>query len=160
LAHTINGFAFARVTLNGMELGEAGIYGALAGEHGVPVAIGTGDDVFISENRSLFPTTQWVETKVARGQGTGVTLSPALSRDRIQIGVQNALSNLSGCKPFVIAPPIECVLQTQSSALADLFCLWPALERVDGNLVRFNAASMGDAVRMLNSLAAMSFMLR
>ena len=160
LAHTINGFAFARVTINGMELGEAGIYGALAGERGVPVAIGTGDDVFISENRSLFPTTHWVETKVARGQGTGVTLSPALSRDRIQIGVQSALSNLSTLMPFVIAPPIECVLQTQSSALADLFCLWPALERVDGNLVRFNAASMGDAVRMLNSLAAMSFMLR
>lgn len=31
LAHTINSFAFARIALNGRELGEAGIYGALAG---------------------------------------------------------------------------------------------------------------------------------
>ena len=38
LAHTINSFAFARVWLNEAELGEAGIYGALAGEYGVPVA--------------------------------------------------------------------------------------------------------------------------
>jgi len=32
LAHTINSFAFARVTVNGRELGEAGLYGALAAE--------------------------------------------------------------------------------------------------------------------------------
>lgn len=34
LAHTINSFAFARVFINGTELGEAGLYGALAGELG------------------------------------------------------------------------------------------------------------------------------
>lgn len=34
LAHTINSFAFARVSLNGVEVGEAGIYGALAEEYG------------------------------------------------------------------------------------------------------------------------------
>jgi D-amino peptidase len=51
LAHTINGFAFASITINGQELGEAGIYGALAGEFGVPVAMASGDDVFIAETR-------------------------------------------------------------------------------------------------------------
>jgi D-amino peptidase len=51
-------------------------------------------------------------------------------------------------------------LQTQSSALADLFCMWPTLERVDGVTLRFTTDSMQSAVRMLNSLAAMSFMLR
>ena len=42
-------FAFARVMVNGAEAGEAGLYGALAAEHGVPVALLTGDDVFIAE---------------------------------------------------------------------------------------------------------------
>ena len=79
LAHTINSFAFARVFINGMELGEAGLYGALAGEMGVPVILATGDDVFISETSDLFPGAQWVQTKVAHGQGSGVTLSPAAS---------------------------------------------------------------------------------
>ena len=80
---THNSFAFARVFINGMELGEAGLYGALAGEMGVPVILATGDDVFISETSDLFPGAQWVQTKVAHGQGSGVTLSPAASpRDR------------------------------------------------------------------------------
>ena len=169
LAHTINSFAFARVFINGMELGEAGLYGALAGEMGVPVILATGDDVFISETRDTFPGAEWVQTKVAHGQGSGVTLSPTASRRAIAAAAETAVRKLkegapaSGevkSVPFRIAAPIECRLQTQSAALADLFCMWPTLERVDGVTLRFTTDSMQAAVRTLNSLAAMSFMLR
>jgi D-amino peptidase len=160
LAHTINSGAFAKVRVNGMELGEAGLYGAIAGELGVPVALASGDDVFIGETRELFPGAVWVQTKIARGQGSGTTLSPAASRAAIREAAQAAMGNIAGLKPWRIAPPIECVLQTQSTAMADLFCTWPALERVDGVTLRFTTDSMQAAVRTLNSLAAMSFMLR
>ncbi|MCU6615152.1 M55 family metallopeptidase [Achromobacter mucicolens] len=165
LAHTINSFAFARVVINGMELGEAGLYGALAGELGVPVILGTGDDVFIEETRDTFPGAEWVQTKVAHGQGSGITLSPAASRRAIAAAAETAVRNFmrGGDKkavPFRIPAPIECRLQTQSSALADLFCMWPTLERVDGVTLRFTTDSMQSAIRTLNSLAAMSFMLR
>ena len=162
LAHTINSFAFARVLINGMELGEAGLYGALAGEMGVPVILGTGDDAFIAETRDTFPGAEWVQTKVAHGQGSGVTLSPAASRRAIAAAAETAVRNLKKgvAVPFRIPAPIECRLQTQSSALADLFCMWPTLERVDGVTLRFTTDSMQSAVRTLNSLAAMSFMLR
>ncbi len=165
LAHTINSFAFARVFINGMELGEAGLYGALAGELGVPVILGTGDDVFIEETRDTFPGAEWVQTKVAHGQGSGITLSPAASRRAIAAAAESAVRNFKrgGDKkavPFRIPAPIECRLQTQSSALADLFCMWPTLERVDGVTLRFTTDSMQSAIRTLNSLAAMSFMLR
>ena len=165
LAHTINSFAFARVVINGMELGEAGLYGALAGELGVPVILGTGDDVFIEETRDTFPGAEWVQTKVAHGQGSGITLSPAASRRAIAAAAESAVRNFKrgGDKkavPFRIPAPIECRLQTQSSALADLFCMWPTLDRVDGVTLRFTTDSMQSAIRTLNSLAAMSFMLR
>ncbi|AWQ06514.1 M55 family metallopeptidase [Bordetella bronchiseptica] len=160
LAHTINSFAFARVFINGMELGEAGLYGALAGELGVPVALASGDDVFIAETRPLFPAAQWVQTKVAHGQGSGVTLTPAAARRAIAQAAETAVRNLDGLAPLRIAAPIECRLQTQGAALADLFCTWPTLERVDGVTLRFTVDSMQAAIRTLNSLAAMSFMLR
>ena len=164
LAHTINSFAFARVLLNGMELGEAGLYGALAGELGVPVLLASGDDVFIEETTPLFPGARWVQTKVAHGQGSGVTLSPAASRRAIaqaaEAAVRDAKDAVGAAVPFRIPGPIECRLQTQSSALADLFCTWPTLERVDGVTLRFTVDSVQAAIRTLNSLAAMSFMLR
>lgn len=160
LAHTINSFAFARVTINGRELGEAGLYGALAGELGVPVILASGDDVFIEETRPLFPQAQWVQTKVAHGQGSGVTLSPAAVRRAIAQAAEQAVRNAGQAVPLRIGGPIECRLQTQSPALADLFCMWPSLERVDGVTLRFEVQTMQAAIRTLNSLAAMSFMLR
>jgi len=60
----------------------------------------------------------------------------------------------------LIEPPLECVLTTQGPGIADLFCTWPALTRLDGVTVRLTAANMQDLIRMLNSLSAMSFMLR
>lgn len=160
LAHTINSFAYARIFINGVELGEAGLYGALAGELGVPVIMASGDDVFIEETRPLFPRARWVQTKVAHGQGSGVSLPPAAARQAIAAAVRDAVREAGQAVPLRIAPPIECRLQTQSTALADLFCMWPTLERVDGVTLRFTVESMQAAIRTLNCLSAMSSMLR
>ena len=58
LAHTINSFAFARVLLNGVETGEAGLYGALAAQYGAQVALLSGDDVFAEETATAIPGRQ------------------------------------------------------------------------------------------------------
>jgi D-amino peptidase len=160
LAHTINSFAFARVYFNGLELGEAGIYGALAGEYGVPVVMASGDDVFIEEHRPLFPHATFVQTKRATGQTSGISLSPAQACGAIRAGVAAALAQHSTARPYVLSGPITVRIQTQSPALADLFCQWPALRRLEGDEVGFDAPSVEAAVRMVNSLSAMSTMLR
>lgn len=160
LAHTINSFAFARIWLNDQELGEAGIYGALAGEMGVPVIFASGDDVFAEEIRPLFEHCTVVVTKNSGGRHSAVSLSPQASCTAIRSGAQQAMGMLSQALPFVLPPPIVTRLQVQTPALADLFCQWPTLERLDTITVQFASASVEHAVRVLNSLSAMSFMLR
>ncbi|MFC5521852.1 M55 family metallopeptidase [Polaromonas jejuensis] len=160
LAHTINSFAFTRVYFNEQELGEAGIYGALAGEYGVPVVMASGDDVFIAEHRPLFPHTTFVQTKRATGQTSGISLSPAQACSAIRAGVAAALAERGSVRPLVLPGPISVRLQTQTPALADLFCQWPSLERLGGDAVGFAAPTVEAAVRMLNCLSAMSSMLR
>jgi D-amino peptidase len=56
--------------------------------------------------------------------------------------------------------PIQARLQTRTPAHADLFCQWPALDRVDGVTLQFGAASVEHAVRMVNCLSAMAAALR
>ena len=51
-------------------------------------------------------------------------------------------------------------VQTVTPAHADLFCLWPTLERIDGSTLEFAADSVEHAVRVLNALSAMACMLR
>ncbi|WP_034299030.1 M55 family metallopeptidase [Herbaspirillum sp. RV1423] len=162
LAHTINSFAFARVWLNGTESGEAGIYGALAGEYGVPVIFGSGDDVFIEETQPLFPQAHFAEIKKAHGANSGDSLSPqqayALLEKTAQEAVQAARS--TQMPKYRIEVPVTCRLQVQTPALTDLFCQLPIVERVDAVTLKFDAPSVEFVVRVLNSLSAMSFMLR
>ena len=165
LAHTINSFAFARVSLNGVEVGEAGLYGALAEEYGAQVALLSGDDVFAEETAPRFPGARFVVTKSATGHASGVTQSPASARAAIQSAAREVVQHhlAAGRAPQAAraaAKPVECELRVQTSGLADLFCQWPTLTRVDAVTLRFSAASAEHAVRMLNCLSAMSFMLR
>ncbi|WP_354682332.1 M55 family metallopeptidase [Cupriavidus necator] len=160
LAHTINSSAFARVWLNGKEVGEAGLYGALAGEFGVPVLMASGDDVFVHETHALMPWVRYVETKSADGFGSGTTLSPAASRAAIAAAAAEAVRDHAQAQCLRTSTPVSCRLQTLTPAHADLFCQWPALERRDGVTLCFRADSVQAAIRMLNCLSAMSFMLK
>lgn len=159
LAHTINSFAFARIFINERELGEAGLYGALAGSFGVPVAMAAGDDVFIDEHLPLLPGTVFVQTKRATGHASGISLSPEASCTAIRAGVARALAGKLPA-PFVIAPPIAVRIVTTTPAIADLFSIWPTLARVAGNEIAFDAPTMEAALRTINALAAMSAALR
>ncbi len=165
LAHTINSFAFARVEINGEPLGEAGLYGGLAKEMGVPVIFGSGDDQFIAENKPSFPHAQWVQTKVAQGYSSGISLSLEASQVAIAQAAELAVSAL-GQRSSALIPDkkhpsaLTCRLMTQGPAFADLFCTLPELVRLDGVSLEFVAPTMAHVIRMLNSMAAMSFMLR
>ena len=160
LAHTINGFAFARVRLNGQPASEAHIYGALAGAYGAPVVMLAGDDVLREENAVLFPHAVFVQTKRATGQASGISLSPEQAQKAIRDGVAQALAQRAQCRPLRTVSPVVMEIATTSPGMADLFCQWPSLERVDASTVRFSAPDIESAVRMTNCLSAMSSMLR
>lgn len=160
LAHTINSGAFARVWLNGQELGEAGLYGALAGEFGVPVAMASGDDVFAEEARPLFAQARFVVTKRAQGAHSGVSLAPSAACAAIESAAREAVAAAAGMAALRLATPVEAKLQTVNAAHADLFAVLPGVTRVDGVTLGWRSDSVQDAVRTLNSFSAMAFMLR
>lgn len=163
LAHTINSFAFARVWLGGQELGEAGIYGALAAEFGVPALLASGDDVFAAETRPLLPQARFVVTKTAQGHTSGISLSPHNACGAIEVGARDVMRACGAAPPAAPLPmelPVQCRVQTQSSGLADLFAILPGVERNDAVTISFTTTTVQDAVRTLNSLSAMSTLLR
>ncbi|MBN3752593.1 M55 family metallopeptidase [Paraburkholderia sp. Tr-20389] len=162
LAHTINSFAFTRVTLNGRDVGEAGLYGALAHEYGARVALLSGDDVFADETKPQFPDATFVVTKQATGYGSGVTQTPERACAAIRESARGVVARFEGLAAAqrVTPRPVDIELRVQTTALADLFAQMPSLERVDGVTLRFSTASVEHAVRTLNCLSAMSFMLR
>ena len=160
LAHTINSFAFARVMVNGTEASEATLYGAIAAEYSVPVAFISGDDVFVAETLELYPGAVAVTTKRAHGNRVATSLSPDAACAAISKGAEEAMERIPSLKLKPVQTPLSVRLETTSVALADLFAMLPLVRRVDAVTIEWTSPTIRHAVRVLNSLSAMSFMLR
>jgi D-amino peptidase len=160
LAHTISGFAFARVFVNGNETGEAGLYGALAAEFAVPVALYSGDDAFVAEAAPLFSGGVGVAVKRAHGNRAATSLSPASACAAIEAGAAQAAARAASIKPKPTTTPIPVRVDATSMALTDLFAMLPLVRRTGAQSIEFTSPTMRHAVRVLNSLSAMAFMLR
>lgn len=165
LAHTSNSFAFARVWLGGREFGEVGLYAALAAEFGVPVLMASGCDVMADELHALLPQTPCAVVKWSDGARSGRSLSAEQARALIASTARESVQRLANARaPLPLlrldAAPLELRVQCQTPALADLFALWPTVQRVDGDTVLVRCDSVQAAVRSLNALAAMASVLR
>lgn len=160
LAHTISSFAFARVMLNGSAVGEAGLYGGVAAELGVPIALFTGDDAFVSEASPLFPEAVGVVVKRANGNRAATSLSPGAACAAIESGAREAAGRVTGLKLRPLPTFVTIRIDTTGVAMADLFAMLPLVRRLDATTLEFTVPGMRYAVRVLNSLSAMAFMLR
>jgi D-amino peptidase len=166
LAHTSNSAAFARVWLGGLELGEVGLYAALAGEFGVPVLMASGCDVMADELRTLLPQAACAVVKWSEGARSGRSLSPASARDLIETAARDAVQSLGSTGPHACSPwrlpavPPTLRVQCQTPALADAFALWPGVQREDAETIVVASATVQDAVRSLNALSVMAIALR
>lgn len=160
LAHTTNGFAFRRISIDGRSLGEPGLYGAFAGELGVPVALITGDDRCAAENRAHFPDAHFVVVKTALGNRAARAISVPAARAAIRSAALAALQATVRPAPFVIAHPALVEFEMAHPVLADLVEALPPAERVDAVTIRFAINSVAEAIGWMNAISAMSAALR
>lgn len=160
LSHTTNGFAFGRIRLNGMELGEAGLYGAHAGSLGVPVILLTGDDRLAAETAPLFPDAVHATVKQAISQRAARNLSPQHARDLIREKAKEAVEQAKFMRPFVVEGPYRLEIELNSPALCDLAAVIPVATRIDPVTVAFPADSVAHAIGWMNTLSALSGVLR
>lgn len=105
LAHTINGFAFAEITLNDRRIGEADLNGALAGALGVPIILLSGDDLLKAEIADIYPDAHYAEVKRAIGANCADSLSPQAARKVIRDAAKAAVAVAATIRPYVVDPP-------------------------------------------------------
>jgi D-amino peptidase len=163
LDHTYASRTFRAVRLNGARQTETTLNAALAGHHGVPVAMVSGDEATCAEARAaLGPDLPTVATKAAFGNQAAYNLHPAVARERIGTAVRDGLQRVSAghLRPFVVEPPyvLECDIHT--TLAADYASTIPAVERPAGRTLRFTHDDYPTVFRallamaMLGSLAA------
>ena len=136
LDHTFSGKHVAHVELNGFPVGETGLNAALAGYHGVPVGLVTGDQAATAEAVALLgPELHTVTVKHAVGSQAAVCLHPEETQGMIREAAEQALG--ATVAPFKLETPVVLHLQLKSSLMADYASLIPGSRRLDGYTLEY-----------------------
>lgn len=140
LAHTYSSVKYQHIKVNGVELGEVGIDGAIAGDKGVPVIFVSGDDKCVAEAKEIMPWIETVETKQSFAYTRILSKHPKAVLKEIYEGVQTAVKHLDDMKCFMVKTPVDIEIRYKRTDTAthaklvdmngDLFELSDAYTRV------------------------------
>jgi D-amino peptidase len=122
--------------INGQPVGELALNAAMAGLHGVPVALVSGDQALAVEAKALLGSTlETVVVKEAVGRFAARSLAPSVACQRIRAGAAAALKRKHA--PFTFQAPIRLEVDFVVSQMADMAELVPGSSRTGGRTVSY-----------------------
>jgi D-amino peptidase len=122
--------------INGQPVGELALNAAMAGVHGVPVALVSGDQSLAAEARALLGSgVETVTVKEAVGRFAARSVAPEIACERIRAGAMAALKRKQA--PFTFKSPIRLEVDFIVSQMADMAELVPGSSRTGGRTVGY-----------------------
>lgn len=145
------------VRLNARPVGELGLNAALAGVHGVPVALVSGDAALAAEAKDVLgPDIVTVVVKEAVSRHAAKSVAPAVACRRIREETAKALKRRRS--PFVVPPPVTLEVDFALTIHADLAETCPGATRLTGRTVAYTHEDYREVFRgwraMLNLASA------
>ena len=146
LEHTMSSAAWQNFWLNGRKTGEIGIDAAMAGEHGVPVIMVSGDDKACREAEEFIPDVVTACVKVGLAVEGGRLLSAAAAHELIARRAAEAVGKAHKIKPVKIKPPITARLERVSRGRLPVHGEKPYVRIIDGRTYEVTADSVEQAI--------------
>ena len=148
-AHTMSSANLTAVRLNGIEMLEAGINAAIAGDFGVPVVMISGDDAVVDEARAVIGDMEGAVVKWSLGFHSARTIMPEAAYELIREKTRAALARLDDFQPYRLEGPIELEVSFKNYMPAELMAYLPIVERVDAHTIRFVGRDMTEISKFL-----------
>ncbi len=145
--HTYTG-AVKSIRLNGMELGEAGLAGVVAGHYGVPVVFLSGDVAATEQARAAFGDLEVAAVKEGIGHSAARGVHPERAREMIYEGVLRGLERRGELTPLALETPVTVDIEVASTSGVDQLLFVPGVERTGARTVRYEAADAVAAYRL------------
>jgi D-amino peptidase len=152
LNHTMRGRDVQGVFVNGEPAGELRLNAALAGYHGIPVALITGDNVLCDEGREVLGQVSAVEVKEAVDKYTALSVHPEVAQQRIRAAARDAVANLSSLAPYQVETPATLRVQWNSTSIAAMCTSVPGVRRVSPREIEYTSADYQELYRLLRLL--------
>ena len=148
-AHTISSASLTAVRINGVEMMEASINAAIAGDFGVPVIMISGDDATVEEARRVIGDMEGAVVKWNYGFHSARTIMPEASYALIGDRVRAALGRLDDFSPYVMSGPVELEISFKNYLPAEVMAYLPNVDRVDAHTIRFVGRNMSEVSRFI-----------
>lgn len=134
LKHTMNG----RIDcfINGTNMPEAGVNGAIAGYYGVPVVMVAGDAAIVKQCRKIFGEIAGVAVKEAIGTSAKM-IHPKKAQAMIKSAVKESLQNLERYKPLKLETPVTMEIRYKHEDDAAHAAWFPGAERTGERTVAY-----------------------
>ena len=157
LDHTISSSVVYSIRVNGREMPELGLNGAIAGYFNVPVIMVSGDTALCGQAKSVLGTgTVGVAVKDAVGRYAAKMVPRDDARRLLKEGAKEALLKCASVKPFVVQPPCRFELEFHTSGQAEVAWLVPGVTRADARTAVFSNGDYLEGFRLLRALIALA----
>jgi D-amino peptidase len=132
--------------VNGEPVGELALNAAMAGVHGVAVALVSGDQALAAEARALLGDgIETVVVKEAVGRFAARSVAPTVACERLRSGAAAALRRRHA--PFTFKAPIRLEVDFVVSQMADMAELVPGSGRTGGRTVSYASEDYREVFR-------------
>lgn len=155
LAHTLCG-AFTDVELNGEPASEARLCATMAGVHGVPVGLVTGDDMICAEAEKLFPAVKTAVVKYAIDTFSARCLAPHAASQRIRAAARQAVEEHGKLEPYRVEAPFTIRLTLRNAAQAGTAATLPGVSREGPLIVAFTSDNFLDVSGLLEVIGTIA----
>lgn len=135
LKHTMTGTI--DVFINGKNMPEAGINGAIAGYFDVPVVMVAGDSAIVKQCKDIFGEIEGVAVKEGVGKAAKM-LHPTKAQQMIKQKTTEALTNLKKFKPLKLQSPVMMEIRYKDEADAERASWFPAATRTGERSVSYS----------------------
>lgn len=158
--------AIARIHINGVEVGEAGMNTAYAWlQHKVPVVVAAGDDALCREVKQFMPAVKTVMTKESLGFNSTLHRPVELVLDELEEVMEAFLrqsqeasqqfKNAYHLPEALRQPPYELTIQFIQPLYTDIVAILPGLKRLNGTTVQTTSRDIKTCYLWLQSIYSM-----
>ncbi|HUS90947.1 MAG TPA: M55 family metallopeptidase [Phycisphaerae bacterium] len=147
LEHTMSSKAWQNFWMNGRKCGEFAIDAAIAGDHGVPTVMTSGDDKLCREAKRLVKGIVAVQVKRGLDCQGGQLLSMDDAHHRIREGAKEAVAQCKRLKPYAVKHPVTMRLELVSRG--NVPAGRAGVKVLDGRTYQVTAETVEQALRAL-----------
>jgi len=148
LNYTLKRDEIVSLKINGISVGEFGLWAGYAGSGNIPTIFLSGDTAAGEEASELVLNITTVAVKEGLDRETAIHLTHPKAVERIRQGAEDAVKNITTVKPLIFAPPFEVAVEYQQSQQARQIAFAKQGKLVNARTVGFSFQEYSGVVRL------------